>query len=172
MKPNISSVILLLFINIIFLLSIHGFVWQAPTLHNIYKSKSNKQIPGTVYSQFGDDSSFGSNDNGKNVIPTGSIRKKNGGSNYDDRNSLPYSVFFIRDENLKSPVGTYMLDATVTSGDILDLGDKGVYTVKRVSFLYKYTRGGFRVFKKKIDVTSASVGWKNDDESTGDVYFQ
>jgi hypothetical protein len=102
------------------------------------------------------------------IIPTASIKRRQNGLNpVDDRNSLPYAVYSIQDELQKSIIGTYMLDAAVTSGDILDLGIKGLYTVKRISFLYKYTRNGFRVYQKKIDVV-ASNSWIAKDFSESD----
>lgn len=75
----------------------------------------------------------------------------------DNRESLPFSVVEIvkkgKDNGTKE-IGTYLLDSTTSCGDILELGDKGVFKVKRVRFLYNYVNGKFRVFKKKIDVTS------------------
>lgn len=75
----------------------------------------------------------------------------------DNRESLPFSVVEIvkkGKDNELNDIGTYLLDSTTSCGDILELGDKGVFKVKRVRFLYNYVNGKFRVFKKKIDVTS------------------
>ena len=40
---------------------------------------------------------FSSDENSKNYIPTASIKKRNGVT-LDNRNSLPYAVFYIRDK--------------------------------------------------------------------------
>lgn len=101
----------------------------------------------------------------------GIVQKKNGVKS-DNRDNLPYSIFFIVDDDNKKHIGTYRLDATITSGDVLDLGLTGMYTVKRISFLYKYTKSGFKVFKKKIDVTMLSSSSMLKDSDSHDSYLQ
>ena len=87
----------------------------------------------------------------------GIVRKKNGktkNSNViDDRDSLPFSVFAVVDDVTKKSIGTFKLDSSTACDDILDLGKLGVYSVQRVSFLYKFSKGKFRVYGKKLDVT-------------------
>lgn len=48
--------------------------------------------------------------------------------------------------------GTYALDCTTNCGDIIDLNLETDFRVKRVRFIYKYTRDGLRVVSKKLDV--------------------
>jgi len=48
-------------------------------------------------------------------------------------------------------VGTYALDESTACGDILELGEKGMYKVKRVRVIYRYDGRKFRVVKKKLD---------------------
>jgi hypothetical protein len=76
----------------------------------------------------------------------------------DGRESLPFSVTCWGSESSKSDVGTFLLDSSTSCGDLLDLNGE-LFTVTKVSFLYKFERGKFRVFKKKLDVTVASGVW-------------
>lgn len=105
----------------------------------------------------------------RQILPLGNTIKKNKSSSFDNRESLPYSIFMLKDELSKRNLGSYQLDMTTSCGDLVDLGDKGVYKVKRVAFLYKYTKQGFAVFKKKLDVVKANVSW---DSKTTDSFLQ
>eukprot|EP01035_Chromulina_nebulosa_P020983 gene20983-27192_t len=89
------------------------------------------------------------------------VRKKSHGYR-DNRESLPYSIFYISEETSKAIIGTYSLDSSTACGDLLDLGKAGTFKVKRVSFLYKYTKFGFQVFRKRIDVTKGNISGIDD----------
>ena len=95
---------------------------------------------------------------------TGIVMKKKVNGQYkkrDDRESLPFSITII-DNNIEKSLGIWHLDASTSNGDILALGKRGTYVVEKVSYLYKYTGSSFKVFKKKLSVTSIN-SWNNDD---------
>jgi len=87
------------------------------------------------------------------------LTSENKNSSLDNRESLPYSVFHIIDENSNESLGSFVLGASTACGDILDLGTRGFFAVKRVSYLYKFTKCGFKVYKKKLDVLRARLPW-------------
>jgi len=50
----------------------------------------------------------------------------------------------------------YLQDSTTACGDILELGQQGLFKVKRVIFLYKYNGHKYRVVRKKLEVLKSS----------------
>jgi len=96
--------------------------------------------------------------------------KKRGGDKFkksDNRDSLPFVVTYDEGgKGSKVEIGTYRLDASTACGDLLDLGGR-LFEVRKVSFLYKYESGGFRVFKKKLDVSAAKASWVGGAGATG-----
>ena len=96
--------------------------------------------------------------------------KKRGGEKFkksDNRDSLPFVVTYDEGgKGSKVEIGTYRLDASTACGDLLDLGGR-LFEVRKVSFLYKYEAGGFRVFKKKLDVSAAKASWVGGAGATG-----
>ena len=54
-----------------------------------------------------------------------------------------------------------MLEPSTSNGDFVDLGMNGMYKVIRVRFLYKFTDGKHRVYKKKLDVVKSRPSWIN-----------
>ena len=96
------------------------------------------------------------------MYETGFTKRKRGSGwkKTDNRDSLPFVVSSNTVDGKRSEIGTYLLDASTGCGDLLDL--KGsIFLVQRVSYLYKYESGGFRVFKKKLDVTSTKTSWSD-----------
>ena len=94
------------------------------------------------------------------MYETGFTKRKRGAGwkKTDNRDSLPFVVSSNSVDGKRSEIGTYLLDSSTGCGDLLDL--KGsIFLVQRVSYLYKYESGGFRVFKKKLDVTSTKTSW-------------
>ena len=94
-------------------------------------------------------------------------KKKNVFKQGDDRESLPFVVTMSESEEM---IGTYLLDATTSCGDLLDLRGK-IFEVKKVAFLYRYESGGFRVFKKKLGVDVAKAAWLQT-ENGNDTFLQ
>lgn len=82
-------------------------------------------------------------------------KTKKGFTRGDNRNSLP---FFIREGQRE--LGTYLLDSSTGCDDVLDLSGS-LFKVDRVRFLYKFTAGEHRVFKKRLDVTSTKTSWSD-----------
>jgi hypothetical protein len=76
----------------------------------------------------------------------------------DNRDFLP---FLIWEEKRELLIGTFLLEPTTGCGDYLDLGEKGVYKVIRVAFLYKYDHGRYNVFQKRLDVAAVNAPWKD-----------
>lgn len=88
-------------------------------------------------------------------------RKRSGGwKKTDNRDSLPFVVSSKNGDGKLSEIGTFLLDSSTGCGDLLDLSGS-MFMVQRVSYLYKYESGGFRVFKKKLDVTSTKASWSD-----------
>ena len=83
----------------------------------------------------------------------------------DNRDSLPFVVTFDEGKGKLMEIGTFLLDASTACGDLLDLGGR-LFEVQKVSFLYKYESGGFRVFKKKLDVSTAKASWVGVSDTT------
>jgi hypothetical protein len=81
----------------------------------------------------------------------------------DGRDTLPYKTFIMLDGKArhadKLHVATLFLDSLTACGDILDLGDKGVFEVVRVSFVYKWEVHGFAVTGKRLYVKKAPRRW-------------
>lgn len=96
------------------------------------------------------------------MYETGFTKRKKGASwkKTDNRDSLPFVVSANAADGKLTLVGTYLLDASTGCGDLLDLSGN-IFLVQRVSYLYKYESGGFRVFKKKLDVTSTKASWSD-----------
>jgi hypothetical protein len=95
---------------------------------------------------------------------TGIVMKKKVNGQYkkrDDRESLPFSIIKT-ENNIEISLGIWHLDASTSNGDILALGKKGTYVVDKVSYLYKFTGSSFKVFKKKLSVTSINSPWNNE----------
>lgn len=90
---------------------------------------------------------------GNDNIETGLIIRKNKVRKGDRRDMLPFEIYMSTDEN--NCMGSYLLDASTACGDLVDLGQKGIFVVKRVIFVYKFTQGALRVCKKKLHLTSA-----------------
>jgi hypothetical protein len=80
-------------------------------------------------------------------------KKRNGSFKVrDNRESMPFEVYIDAKMGQKKPhVGTYLLDAQCSCGDLIVL-DEGTFSVKRVSYVYKWMRTQFHVIKKRIDV--------------------
>lgn len=96
------------------------------------------------------------------MYETGFTKRKKGASwkKADNRDSLPFVVSSNNIDGKLKEIGTYLLDASTGCGDLLDLSGN-IFLVQRVSYLYKYESGGFRVFKKKLDVTSTKASWSD-----------
>lgn len=122
-----------------------------------YKKVLNRSTKHSVISK--DDSE---EDELEFMYETGFTKRKKGAAwkKADNRDSLPFVVSAKSADGVQKPVGTYLLDASTGCGDILDLGGN-IFLVQRVSYLYKYEQGGFRVFKKKLDVTSTKASWSD-----------
>ena len=118
------------------------------------------------------DSPEGDNDEIEFTFEKGFLYKKKKDSGFkksDNRDSLPFTVTFDDGKSgTRTEIGTYLLDSTTNCGDLLDLGGR-LFEVKKVSFLYKYESGGFRVFKKKLDVAAAKASWGSADTTGGDT---
>ena len=56
-------------------------------------------------------------------------------------------------------IGTYMLDHSTSNDDLLNLGDKGFYKVKKTTFIYKFKTNRLEVVKKKLDVSPVDKGF-------------
>lgn len=109
----------------------------------------------------------GDDDDVEFMYETGFTKRKKGAGwkKTDNRDSLPFVVSSNSADGKRNEIGTYLLDSSTGCGDILDLRGN-IFLVQRVSYLYKYESGGFRVFKKKLDVTVTKASWS--DTSTED----
>ena len=96
------------------------------------------------------------------MYETGFTKRKKGAGwkKTDNRDSLPFVVSSNSNDGKLKEIGTYLLDSSTGCGDLLDLSGN-IFLVNRVSYLYKYESGGFRVFKKKLDVTSTKASWSD-----------
>ena len=54
-------------------------------------------------------------------------------------------------------LGTIKLDSQTACGDTLDLGERGVYIVRRVAFIYRFFGGKYTVTSKRLDVEPIST---------------
>lgn len=106
------------------------------------------------------------------MYETGFTKRKKGASwkKTDNRDSLPFVVSANSSDGKLTLVGTYLLDSSTGCGDLLDLSGN-IFLVQRVSYLYKYESGGFRVFKKKLDVTSTKASWSDAVAAENDQQF-
>ena len=102
------------------------------------------------------------------ITGTGLTFRRNKQKNKDKRDYLPFDIY--SDFDHKSLLGSYLLDSTTACGDYVDLGKQGVYSVKRVIFVYRYEHGALTVFKKKlhlipqVDKSSSKTFWADDNE--------
>lgn len=78
--------------------------------------------------------------------------KKKLKKNNDRRDLLPFDIYLEMNSDIK--IGSFMLDSSTACGDIVDLGSKGIYNVKKVTFLYRYESGGLKVFRKKLHLNN------------------
>ena len=83
----------------------------------------------------------------------------------DNRDFMPFIAYDIDQDNYE--IGTFLLDSSTACGDILDLGSKGIFKVKKVIFLYKFDGRNYRVIKKKLEVISTTTHWKGSKEALG-----
>ena len=122
---------------------------------DITRLHSNKDIT-RLYSNNNDDEILEYDYN------TGIVMMKKVNGQYkkrDDRESLPFSISYIDENSEEKQLGVWHLDASTSNGDILALGKKGTFVVDKVSYLYKFTGSSFKVFKKKLSVTSINSPW-------------
>ena len=91
-----------------------------------------------------------------------SRRKRTGGyrSIRDSRETLPFYVQIMQSDGTDPVyIGTYMLDHSTSNDDLLNLGDKGFYKVKKTTFIYKFKTNRLEVVKKKLDVSPVDKGF-------------
>ena len=76
----------------------------------------------------------------------------------DKRDSLPFDVFLEGNGEQKKQLGTFMLDSTCSTGDLVVLLES-TYLVKRVTFVYKWEPSpqGLKVIRKKLDVVHSTL---------------
>lgn len=91
----------------------------------------------------------------------GLVIRKNGRTGGDNRDKIHFSVcippeYLIGDSALT--VGSCFPDPYLACGDKLDLGDRGVYIVRRISFLYRHSGGRLVVTSKKLFVEPIKLG--------------
>ena len=79
----------------------------------------------------------------------------------DDRDNLPYKTYVLLDGNARNAehIATLRLGALTACGDILDLGERGLFKVIRVSFLYKWNVTGFQITGKRLYCQRAIRQW-------------
>ena len=74
----------------------------------------------------------------------------------DNRDSLPFVIYELdgklKSESDKRKIGSYILDKSTNCGDILQI-DGCVYSVERVTYVYRYQGKKHVVYLKKLDVT-------------------
>mmetsp|Transcript_28822 Transcript_28822/g.41073 ORF Transcript_28822/g.41073 Transcript_28822/m.41073 type:complete len:107 (+) Transcript_28822:331-651(+) len=70
---------------------------------------------------------------------------------------MPFTVCQI-DQSCE--IGTFLLDSSTACGDILELGQHGLFKVKRVIFSYKYDGHKHRLVRKKLEVLRSYKGSK------------
>lgn len=85
----------------------------------------------------------------------------------DNRENIPYKTYIMMDGKPRNAelIATLRLGALTACGDILDLGDKGIYEVVRVSFVYKWNVTGFVVTGKRLYCKPARRQWAQSIES-------
>jgi hypothetical protein len=79
--------------------------------------------------------------------------KKNKSKKSDNRDTIPFEIY--KENDMKSKMGCYLLDSSTACGDLVDLGIKGIYSVKKVTYVYRYQHGSLRVCKKKLVLTNS-----------------
>lgn len=91
------------------------------------------------------------------------IRKTRSGilKKRDSRDQLPFKIYISAEDLLGDKdkvLGNYRLDAQTSCGDILDLGELGVFEVRKTIFLYRYnTTNQLVVVGKKLEVKPLST---------------
>ena len=110
----------------------------------------SKSSPDDDSSNFFDNSDESITYNAEEIGLTYSKKKLK--KNSDKRDLLPFDIYLEINSDIK--IGSFMLDSSTACGDIVDLGSKGIYNVKKVTFLYRYESDGLRVFKKKLHLNS------------------
>ena len=111
---------------------------------------SNSNNNGDLYSNSNNDDIDANNDNSATVYTKKKIKFN------DKRDLLPFDVFMEKNPDIK--IGSFLLDSSTACGDMLDLGPQGIFNIMKVSFLYKYEMGHFKVFKKKLLLTNNIKG--------------
>ena len=81
----------------------------------------------------------------------------------DNRDNLPYKTYIMMDDKARRAelIATLRLDAMTSCGDLIDLGDKGVFEVVRVSFVYVWRGSSFVVTGKRLYCKVAKKSWTN-----------
>ena len=119
----------------------------ATSTSTLYLSNdSNSNNNGDLYSNSNNDDIDANNDNSATVYTKKKIKFN------DKRDLLPFDVFMEKNPDIK--IGSFLLDSSTACGDMLDLGPQGIFNIMKVSFLYKYEMGHFKVFKKKLLLTN------------------
>lgn len=79
----------------------------------------------------------------------------------DNRDNLPFKTYIMLDGKARNAelIATLRLGALTACGDLLDLGDKGMFEVVRVSFVYKWNVTGFVVTGKRLYCKPAKSSW-------------
>ena len=79
----------------------------------------------------------------------------------DNRDNMPYKTFIMMDDKARSAklIATLQLDALTACGDLIDLGDRGVFEVVRVSYVYVWRGSSFVVTGKRLYCKKAKKQW-------------
>lgn len=147
-----------LFYCLVLIIEISSLLFHSIKRFQSSSSIDRRTVVGGVLSSFSNDS-VEDHDNNLFVGATyrsKTMRQRKG----DNRDFLPFSVCR---EGSKSELGTYLLEPSTSCGDFLDLGNLGIFKVKKVAFLYKFQSGSFVVYKKKLEVLESSAPWKGDE---------
>ena len=74
---------------------------------------------------------------------------------------MPYKTFIMMDDKARSAklIATLQLDALTACGDLIDLGDRGVFEVVRVSYVYVWRGSSFVVTGKRLYCKKAKKQW-------------
>lgn len=152
----------------------YSYTNKQPIVYSVLKLSNDN-----IYDNFSD--GVFESDRDKDSIETGLTIRRNKIKKGDRRDMLPFEIYILNDET--TSLGSYLLDSTTACGDLVDLGTKGVFVVKRVIFVYKYTQGALRVFKKKLHLSStnnesssllfgSTTNKKNDGDFSNESSFQ
>jgi|TARA_A100001015_G_scaffold320423_1_gene446723 hypothetical protein len=81
----------------------------------------------------------------------------------DNRDNMPYKTYIMMDDKARRAklIATLRLDALTACGDLIDLGDRGVFEVVRVSFVYVWRGSSFVVTGKRLYCKMAKKQWAN-----------